>query len=305
MNKTFEQLISEVQEESLQGWDFSYIANRRHSENPPWAFGDTLLQASKNAIRTRYSLINYFYTGLFLVSELGGSFFHPSFFIYPTDNNLINIHNSDHFMLGDALIVHPCLTEGAETVEAYFPTDIWYNWYTGEALKTGLRTVTLSAPIRGFVNIHIRGGYIVPKADDYLTAMTIQDLRYSNITLVLAADGNGNADGQIVFDDGLSIHTISEKRYTLVAYRFSESSSEFKLEVKKLANGYQRQAGEWPYISQFAIYDCISDIEKVTRQSDEATVSVAIGYNRYTKVCWVYLTGVVPDQSEVYTFTLK
>ncbi|MEM7125579.1 MAG: class I SAM-dependent methyltransferase [Chloroflexota bacterium] len=43
MNKTFEQLIAEVLKQAHEGWDFSYIADRRHSENPSWAYGDTVL----------------------------------------------------------------------------------------------------------------------------------------------------------------------------------------------------------------------------------------------------------------------
>ncbi len=35
------------------------------------------------------------------------------------------------FLVGSSLLVSPVLEEGASTVDAYFPADLWYNYYTG------------------------------------------------------------------------------------------------------------------------------------------------------------------------------
>lgn len=66
-------------------------------------------------------------------------------------------------MLGRELLVHPVLDEGVETVDAYFPADIWYNYYTGDAIvsDTGILK-TLSAKMTEPINIHVRGGSVVP-----------------------------------------------------------------------------------------------------------------------------------------------
>jgi alpha-glucosidase (family GH31 glycosyl hydrolase) len=112
----------------------------------------------------------------------------------------------DNFMLGDALIVHPCLIQGDTSVKAYFPTDTWYDFHTGRAL-TGLKNnmVTLSAELNEKIPIHMRAGYIVPTLDKYTTAMTVTELMNSPMTMVVAPDANKQATGYHYFDDGENI----------------------------------------------------------------------------------------------------
>ena len=165
---------------------------------------------------------------MFSLSLHGGSFFKPAFFNYPEDLNLIISYSSDNFMFGDAFIVHPCLTEGETYVEAYFPYDLWYDWFTGQRVTLGhSKKVSLEAPLRGFVNIHMRGGYVIPSAVSYYDAMTVEELRYSNITLVIASDPRGIASGFMNFDDGVSPDTISKGEYTLVNYLYQEMNTTF------------------------------------------------------------------------------
>ena len=60
-------------------------------------------------------------------------------------------------MLGEALIVHPCLEEGVTSKEVYFPYDNWYNLYTGEPIILGYdNMVNLEMPLVGKVNIHMK-----------------------------------------------------------------------------------------------------------------------------------------------------
>lgn len=90
-----------------------YPFARNHNDNlsapqEPWAFGENLLIASTLAIRNRYSLMLYIYTEMFFTAYKADLFFKPTFFEYPKDPVLL--HNSSaSFMLGKALIVHPCL----------------------------------------------------------------------------------------------------------------------------------------------------------------------------------------------------
>ena len=43
MEKSFEELVEDAIAQSHEGWDFSYIRDRWHSENPPWMYGDEVL----------------------------------------------------------------------------------------------------------------------------------------------------------------------------------------------------------------------------------------------------------------------
>lgn len=141
-----------------------YPFTRNHNSNntipqEPWAFGPLLLAVSNQAIRNKYSLMNYYYTHMFFLSVEGGTFFKPTFFEYPSDVRLQYDHAEKNFMVGPALLVHPALIRDITIVEAYFPADIWYNWYTGKRITTPFnRTLTLDAPLNGTINIHVRGG---------------------------------------------------------------------------------------------------------------------------------------------------
>lgn len=54
------------------------------------------------------------------------------------------------------------------SVTAYFPRDIWYNFYTGKTVPSTSGYHVLEAPL-DVINIHLRGGYILPLQDPELT----------------------------------------------------------------------------------------------------------------------------------------
>lgn len=50
--------------------------------------------------------------------------------------------------------------KGSISVNAYFPNDTWYDYYTGEVVANN-GYVSLDAPLDK-INVHVRAGYIVP-----------------------------------------------------------------------------------------------------------------------------------------------
>jgi alpha-glucosidase (family GH31 glycosyl hydrolase) len=57
-------------------------------------------------MRTKYSLIRYYYTELSLLSANGGIFFKPLYFEFPTDEGSFDTARIEYdFMLGSALKV--------------------------------------------------------------------------------------------------------------------------------------------------------------------------------------------------------
>lgn len=48
----------------------------------------------------------------------------PLFFHFPTDENSFSI--DDAFMVGEGLLVHPVVHEGASSVDVYLPEGTWY-----------------------------------------------------------------------------------------------------------------------------------------------------------------------------------
>jgi alpha-glucosidase (family GH31 glycosyl hydrolase) len=276
-----------------------YPFTRNHNSNDsisqePWALGPTLLSVSNSAIRNKYSLINFFYSHMFMLSLEGGTFFRPSFFNYPGDVSLQYTHAQEQFMLGNELLVHPVLKDGVSVLEAYFPADIWYNWYTGRrVITTANRTTFLDAPVNGTINIHIRGGTVITRNDGFETAMTVEELRFANLTFVVALDGEGNAKGFLVIDDGESLDTIEKKNFTAVQYEYIDDEAGAFLQFAKWSDGYKKKEGEWPFVSKIVIYGIDQGIASVYRGQER--VDYYCNYDARTKVASVGLMNIEPD----------
>ena len=73
------------------------------------------------------------------------------------------------------------ITQGASSVETYFPTGVWYDAWTYERVRGGQK-VMLNVPL-GEVAAHFRGGTIIPRQRSALTAAAV---RASAFTLILA-----------------------------------------------------------------------------------------------------------------------
>ena len=68
----------------------------------------------------RYTFIKYLYTEYWQISKMGGTLFHPLFFIWEDDYKLYE-NPGKSFMLGNAVYVTPVLEKDAKTVKIYFP----------------------------------------------------------------------------------------------------------------------------------------------------------------------------------------
>ena len=94
--------------------------------------------------------------------------FRPSFFNYPEDDKLVEEEEVNRsFMIGDAIKVFPVLSEQETTIKAYFPDDYWVDLNTFEVTASkGSGGSEKSLPASWeYVNVHLRGGKIIPWQD--------------------------------------------------------------------------------------------------------------------------------------------
>lgn len=265
----------------------------------PYALGPTLLHSSNLAIRNKYMLYLYFYTNMIQLSQNGGMFFKPAYFEYPQEISLL-YNATTSFMLGSALIVHPCLWQGVSGTTSYFPNDNWYNLYTGEYVFLDFdNSAYLDMPLNDTINIHVTQGHIIPLVDSYMSALSSRDTRYSNISLLIVQSGVADAIGTVIFDDGSSGNTLVAKSYTQVSYEFYSFNSTFDVfTITVESSGYVRVAGEWPYISTLIFYGCTAAPENVYLFNGKVTVMlpVTVYWNAAEAVCKIWLKGFVqPD----------
>ncbi|ORX69562.1 alpha glucosidase [Linderina pennispora] len=182
-----------------------YPFSRNHNaigEDPQELYRwESVAEASRRALTVRYTLLPYFYTNYQHAVENGWPVARPLVFQYPEIAATSAIDKQ--FLIGDGLLISPVLTQGAVTVDAFFPKGIWYDWYTYKAVKGENKEITLDAPLE-HVNVHVRGGAILPAQ---VPAMTTTDSRKNDYYLVVAVDERGRAEGKLYLDDGETFDT--------------------------------------------------------------------------------------------------
>lgn len=100
-----------------------YLFNTTYFQNTSLSYTSIMRQA----MRTKYSLMNYYYTELSMLHETGGAFYKPVFFEFPDDANAYQ-DQTDNVMLGKALKLSVnSHVEGQLSTKFYFPAGTWCN----------------------------------------------------------------------------------------------------------------------------------------------------------------------------------
>ena len=184
----------------------------------PASMGANVAEAARVALQIRYQLLPYLYT-LFYKNSLGGDPVVRSLQMnFPDD---ANVHAIDtQFMWGTGLLINPVLEEGAVLIEPYFPAGIWYDYTTGYVISncTEGQKVRLNAPI-GEISVATRGGEIIAVKAGY--ALNTADHKNMTFDIIVSLDVDGNATGQLYWDNGDGVDTIDRKEYFLIDFTFT------------------------------------------------------------------------------------
>ena len=183
-------------------------------QDPASRPGD-VLESAKSALRIRYSLLPFLYTLFYQNTKSGDPVLRSLKMNYPQDHQT---HNNDvQFMWGTDLLISGILDEGKRELEAYFPAGVWYHQKDLTILRNGTTggNVKLSLSLTE-VGLAYRGGSIIPTQDPGLTTTAQRDTPFNLIVLL---DNEGNATGQLYWDDGESLDSMDFGEYTLVNFR--------------------------------------------------------------------------------------
>ncbi|KAL9257322.1 putative glucan 1,3-alpha-glucosidase [Drosera capensis] len=165
----------------------------------PWLFGERNTKLMRDAIRTRYTLLPYFYT-LFRESNLTGiPVMRPLWMEFPGDEATFN--NDEAFMVGNSLLVQGIYTQQAKESSVYLPgSDSWFDLRSGAAYRGGT-THKLEVSDESIPAFQ-RAGTIVPRKDRYRRSST--QMTNDPYTLVIALNSSRSAEGELYIDDGKS-----------------------------------------------------------------------------------------------------
>lgn len=193
----------------------------------PWALGEDAEALCRQAIEMRYRLLPYLYTVFREAAETGVPIMRPMFLEFPNDPACYERDAQTQFMLGDALLVAPVLSEHERARRLYLPAGRWLD-LDGGAVKGG-RWITVDAPLDR-IPVFQREGTVVPTRD-------VQQYVGEKPTREIALHAFGDrARGVIYDDDGSSF------AYRNGAYRLTEVTVERgTMRLRVLHDGYPQQ----------------------------------------------------------------
>nr|XP_033813496.1 sucrase-isomaltase, intestinal isoform X3 [Geotrypetes seraphini] len=196
------------------------LGNKRQD---PVAFDKAFENISRNVLNTRYTLLPYLYTLMFEAHANGSTVVRPMLHEFVDDRETWEVYRQ--FLWGPALLISPVLDEGHRSVYAYIPKARWYDYYTGKDIGIRGQWYEFPAPLE-HINLHVRGGYIIPWQEP---ANTTYYSRQNFMGLTVALDENGTAQGQLCWDDGISIDVYEKNLYFQVSFNAFQRTLQSKI----------------------------------------------------------------------------
>nr|XP_033817509.1 lysosomal alpha-glucosidase [Geotrypetes seraphini]XP_033817510.1 lysosomal alpha-glucosidase [Geotrypetes seraphini] len=178
----------------------------------PFVFSPEAQKAIRKALNLRYTLLPYLYTLFHKAHTAGETVARPLFLEFPSDPNTWTVDRQ--LMWGEALLVTPVLEKGKTDVTGYFPPGTWYDTAAGTAIHSKGQWIILSAPLDS-INVHVRAGYILPLQ---FPGYTTEESRKNGMYLVVALTEDGEASGDLFWDDGESLNTFMKEDYTQILF---------------------------------------------------------------------------------------
>ncbi|XP_078419908.1 sucrase-isomaltase, intestinal [Cetorhinus maximus] len=200
----------------------------------PVAWNETFQNITRNILLIRYKLLPFLYTLMYEAHHHGSTVIRPLLHEFFKDEKTWDIDRQ--FLWGGAMMISPALEEGVTTVHAYVPDSRWYDWFTAKSIPQRRKWIHMPTPL-DHINLHIRGGYIIPWQEP---ANTTYYSRKNFLGLIVALDDNQAAKGRLFWDDGQSIDTIERGEYFLAEF----SAANNTMKAKILHNSQKSTANE-------------------------------------------------------------
>ncbi|XP_065509451.1 maltase-glucoamylase-like [Caloenas nicobarica] len=271
-----------------------YPYSRNHNgegskRQDPVAWNSTFEDISRNVLNIRYSLLPYLYTLMYEANAHGSTVVRPLLHEFVDDKLTWEIYKQ--FLWGPALLISPVLEQGAVVVNAYLPNARWYDYHTDEYVDFRGQFRNLSAPL-GHINLHIRGGYILTQQSP---ANTTFYSRKNPLSLTVALNDSSVAEGQLYWDDGVSIEAYEAGQYLLTSF----TAHQDVLEIKVLHQGYTDPNNL--KFTQIKILGLSSTVRRVMVSQDgqEIPSPHVVSYNSEKQV--LEITGLELQLGQGYT----
>ncbi|KAK5857919.1 hypothetical protein PBY51_011128 [Eleginops maclovinus] len=182
----------------------------------PWLFGEEVTARIRTAVQQRYCLLPYWYTLFHQAHTCGLPPLRPLWVEFPTDQSTFSVDNQ--FMIGGALLACPVTEAQVKEVKVFLPgsNEVWYDVHSAEEHKGGR---TLSLPVTlDTVPVFQRGGSVLCRAAG--GASCTADLQLLPLSITVAPDPQGVAEGELYLDDGHSFSYRDRKSFCRRRFSF-------------------------------------------------------------------------------------
>ncbi|KAF8932696.1 hypothetical protein BGZ58_006869 [Dissophora ornata] len=203
----------------------------------PWLFGEPYTSQIREAVRTRYAYLPFWYTLFYETSVDGAPIIRPMFIEFPEDEAVFAM--DDQYMVGDALLVKPVSKPGVTRSSVYFAgSEKWFD-IKDYSVEQGPGVKEIASPANK-IPVYQRAGTIVPKRER--PRRSSKAMENDPFTLVIALDSEGKATGRIYLDDGETF-SYEQGDYILREFRVEDgvlSSHDIKPAKGKVTEFVQR-----------------------------------------------------------------
>lgn len=237
-------------EESYVRWvqfGATTAALRSHSERNkdldrrPWTYSKQAEESMRRSFHLRAQIFPYLYSSVWQCAKDALPLNRPMYLEHPELDAAFT--NPQQYYFGDAMLAAPIVTPGAGPQKiswqtAWFPSGVWYHWFTGEKFTGGTDTI-VAGDIHEFP-LFARGGTPIP-LQPHTLRMTTEPLR----ELVVRAFPGEKGAFTLYEDDGISKDYLRGEHATtvlsyardggIVAVTVAPTQGSFKGQLKKRA----------------------------------------------------------------------
>jgi len=196
----------------------------RDAQRQPWVFGEKAEAVARKALALRYALLPYLYGYARVNHNTGVGLVRPMFYEFPDD--LVAATLTEHWMLGEAILVAPIVEEARTTQQVYLPAGEWIDYESGARYRgPGWLTMKLDPARWDQLPMFVRAGAIVPMSagQPQTTAQAVQQFEVH-----LFAGRNASGSFELYHDDGSS---YGYERGEFFAQRMSQQRKANTLQI--------------------------------------------------------------------------
>ncbi|CAL2045785.1 unnamed protein product [Caenorhabditis brenneri] len=211
----------------------AHIDTRRRE---PWLFSEQTQGIIREALRTRYALLPYWYTLFQQHTESGVPPMRPLFYEFENDDSLLE--EQKQWMVGNGILARPVVEKDTFNVQVKLPRgehqkERWYKWISGAEVRG--ESIYVVAPIT-FTPVYQRGGVIIPTWQRIRRSASL--MKDDPLTLFVALDSDGNSKGEVYLDDGTT-HEYQGGQFVKASFNYkTESKTAAVLEGEHIDGSY-------------------------------------------------------------------